>query len=76
MTKGPQTKARAIFQGLPTVAQFGQTPITVIVQLALVWEAWTNPKKRKGFYDLAPRSDRGAVCKNQTPLHKQELEHT
>ena len=49
---GPQTKARAPFQGLLTLAQSVLTPVNVIVQLESVWEAWTNPRKRKGFTDL------------------------
>ena len=52
MAKGPQTKARAIFQGLITLAQYIQTPTRVIVQVSSVWEAWNNPAKRKGFHDL------------------------
>ena len=52
MARGPQTKARAIFQGLLTLAQFIQTPTRVIVQVSSVWEAWINPAKRKGFHDL------------------------
>ena len=52
MARGPQTKARAIFQGLLTLAQFIQTPTRVIVQVSSAWEAWTNPAKRKGFHDL------------------------
>ena len=52
MPVGPQTKARALFQGLLTLAQFVLTPVNVIVQLGSVWEAWTNPKKRKGFLNL------------------------
>ena len=53
MAKGAQTKARALFQGLLTLAQFIQTPTRVVVQVSSVWEAWTNPSKRKGFQDLA-----------------------
>ena len=53
MAPGPQTKARALFQGLITLAQFVLTPTNVVVQLGVVWEAWTNPRKRKGFEDLA-----------------------
>ena len=53
MARGAQTKARAIFQGLLTLAQFTQTPTRVVVQVSSVWEAWTNPAKRKGFHDLA-----------------------
>ena len=51
MPPGPQTKARALFQGLLTLAQYVLTPVNVIVQLGSVWEAWTNPRKRKGFSD-------------------------
>ena len=53
MARRSQSKARAIFQALLTLAQFIQTPTRVVVQLSLVWEAWTNPGKRKGFHDLA-----------------------
>ena len=53
MAKGAQTKARALFQGLLTLAQFIQTPTRVVVQVSSVWEAWMNPSKRKGFQDLA-----------------------
>ena len=50
-SQAAQTKARALFQGLLTLAQFAQTPATVIAQLGSVWEAWTNPNKR--IRDLA-----------------------
>ena len=53
MARGAQSKARAIFQGLLTLAQFIQTPTRVIVQVCSVWEAWTNPGRRNGFHDLA-----------------------
>ena len=51
MAPGPQTKARAFFQGLITLAQHVLTPINVIIQVGSVWEAWTNSRKRKGFED-------------------------
>ena len=57
MAPGQQTKARALFQGLITLAQRVLTPINVIIQLGSVWEAWTNPTKRKGFEDLAKGFD-------------------
>ena len=52
MAPGPQSKARALFQGLLTLAQHVLTPVNVVVQLGSVWEAWKNPKKQHGFEDL------------------------
>ena len=49
MAPGPQSKARALFQGLLTLTQHVLTPVNVVVQLGSVWEAWTNPKKRQGI---------------------------
>ena len=68
MPTGPQTKARALFQGLLTLAQFALTPVNVIVQLGSVWEAWTNPKKRKGFLDLI-HGFPNELFSRITPLH-------
>ena len=68
MAPGPQTKARALFQGLITLAQFVLTPTNVVVQLGAVWEAWTNPRKRKGFEDLAHGFD-DQFFQRITPLY-------
>ena len=68
MAPGPQTKARALFQGLLTLAQHVLTPVNVVVQLGSVWEAWTNPRKRKGFEDLTRGFD-ARLYHNITPLY-------
>ena len=41
--ENPQTKTRALIAGLAALAQRTSTPVKVIVQVAAVWEAWTNP---------------------------------
>ena len=48
----PQTKARALVAGLAALAQHTSTPVKVIVQLATVWEVWTQPKHRQAYQDL------------------------
>ena len=68
MAPGRQTKARALFQGLITLAQFVLTPTNVVVQLGVVWGAWTNPRKRKGFEDLAHGLD-AQFFQRITPLY-------
>ena len=75
MAPGPQTKARALFQGLITLAQHVLTPINVIVQLGSVWEAWTNPRKRKGFEDLAKGFDEH-LFNRITPLYIHKNQRT
>ena len=34
------------------LAKHTSTPVRVIVQLATVWEIWTQPRKRPPFQDL------------------------
>ena len=68
MAPGPQTKARALFQGLLTLAQHVLTPVNVVVQLGSVWEAWTNPRKRQGFEDLT-RGIEEHLYQHITPLY-------
>lgn len=69
MAKGPH------FQGLLTLAQYVQTPVTVIVQLGSVWEAWTNPKKRQGFHDLAQGLQGGDIRQNYTTTSARTSAH-
>ena len=47
----PHNKARALMEGLVALAKHTSTPVRVIVQLASVWEAWTQPKHRGPFLD-------------------------
>ena len=64
----PGSKARALFQGLLTLAQHVLTPVNVVVQLGSVWEAWKNPKKRHGFEDLTQGIEEH-VYHHITPLY-------
>ena len=48
----PQTKTRALIAGLAALAKHTSTHVKVIVQVAAVWEAWTNPKHRDHYQDL------------------------
>ena len=66
MAKGPRTKARALFQGLLTLAQFVQTPVTVIAQLGSF-----------GKHGPAQKNARGSVIspKGKQRRHTRELHH-
>ena len=57
-------------RAVPAPHQLGHvlTPINVIVQLGSVWEAWTNPRKRKGFEDLAKGFEED-LFRRITPLY-------
>lgn len=48
--------------GLCTLATHTTSRVTVIAQLAGVWEAWTNPKKRQGFSKILPTPWRLMHC--------------
>ena len=48
----PHTKTRALIAGLVALAKHTATPVRVIVQLAAVWEVWTQPRHRGPFQDL------------------------
>ena len=48
----PQTKTRALKTGLVALAKHTCIAVKVIVQVAAVWEAWTEPRHRAQHQDL------------------------
>ena len=48
----PQTKTRALLAGLVALANHTSIAVKVIVQVAAVWEAWTDPRHRAQHQDL------------------------
>ena len=48
----PQTKNRALIAGLVALAKHTSIAVKVIVQVAAVWEAWTEPRHRDQYPDL------------------------
>ena len=48
----PQTKTRALLAGLVALAKHTSIAVKVIVQVAAVWEAWTDTRHRAQHQDL------------------------
>ena len=48
----PKPSARALLAGLVALAKHTEDQVKVIVQLAIVWEVWHQPKSRSTFQDI------------------------